>query len=72
MKVVEAKENNPLLILFSWTKVSDVQSDNSQGGRVGDFGRCGSGLFEIDMMVSHYFNDGSDDKEWKDRVLLEL
>jgi hypothetical protein len=67
MKVVEAKENNPLLILFSWMKTrGDVQWDNSQGGRVGDFKRCGCGLFEIDMMVSHYFNDGSEDKEWKD------
>lgn len=40
--------------MFSWTKTRGVVH-NSQRGRVGDFGRCGCGLFEIDMMmVSHY------------------
>jgi hypothetical protein len=65
MKVVEAKENNPLLILLSGTKSERSSWNNSQGSRVGDFRRCGRGLFEIDMM-SHYFNDGSEDKEWNE------
>lgn len=54
MKVVEAKENKPLLKLFSWTKTGKCSGRYLQRARVGDFRSGRVGFFEIDMMMSHY------------------